>query len=188
VAAQISPRGKRRQLVGRQSPADRRHVASTCWFVHRALWHLTYAGVFERHRDLKFVITEAGPGWALATVRQMDSTTERYRMEGSSANFFGGQTAGRLPRQPSEYFASNVFLGASFMHRSEAALAEEIGVDRIMWGSDFPHVEGSYPYSREALRATFAGLPAGKVARMVSDNAASVYGFSLDDLQALADR
>ena len=158
------------------------------WFAHRALWHLTYAGVFERYRGLRFVITEAGAAWAVGTLRQMDATTERYRMEGSSANFFGGKTAGRLPRQPSEYFASNVYLGASFMHRSEAEMADEIGVSRIMWGSDFPHVEGSYPYSKEALRATFAGLGTADVRLMVSQNAADVYGFRLDDLQALADR
>src|SRR6185437_6895542 len=141
------------------------------WFVHRALWHLTYAGVFERYPDLAFVITEAGAGWAAATVRQMDATTDRYRLDGSSANFFGGNTAGKLPKQPSEYFATNVYLGASFLHRTEAELAGDIGVDRIMWGSDFPHVEGSYPYSREALRATFAGMPEPDVRAMISENA-----------------
>jgi len=158
------------------------------WFVHRALWHLTYAGVFERYPDLRFVITEAGAGWAVATLRQMDATTERYRMQGSSANFFGGNTAGKLPHQPSDYFRTNVYLGASFLHRSEAELAEQIGVDRIMWGSDFPHVEGSYPFSREALRATFAGLPTDQVRSMVSENAARVYGFDLAALQPIADR
>jgi hypothetical protein len=89
---------------------------------------------------------------------------------------------------PSKYFARNCYLGASFMHRNEALIRDKIGIDRIMWGSDFPHVEGSYPYSRQALRATFAELPDEDVRRMVSTNAADLYGFDIDSLQPIADR
>jgi predicted TIM-barrel fold metal-dependent hydrolase len=158
------------------------------WFVHRAVWHLTYSGVFERHPRLKFIITEASAGWVPGTLERLDATTERYRMEGSSAHFFGGRTAGILPMRPSDYFARNCFLGASFMHRNEALIRDKIGIEKIMWGGDFPHVEGSYPYSRQALQATFAELPVEDVRRMVSTNAADVYGFDLEVLQPTADR
>jgi predicted TIM-barrel fold metal-dependent hydrolase len=162
--------------------------AEVGWFAHRATWHLIYSGVFDRHPDLRLVLTETGTGWVPGTVAQLNAATVRYRMEGSSANFFGGRTAGRLRQDPGDYFARNIWIGASFMHRSEAMLRDRIGVDRIMWGNDFPHVEGSYPYSREALRATFSGLPPAEVAQMVGLNAAHLYGFDLQHLRPIAAR
>jgi hypothetical protein len=53
-----------------------------------------------------------------------------------------------------------------------------------MWGSDFPHSEGVYPYTLEALRATFAGIPENEVETMLGDSALQVYGFNR---QAVAD-
>jgi hypothetical protein len=67
-------------------------------------------------------------------------------------------------------------------------LRHEIGVDRIMWGQDYPHIEGTYPYTTEALRNTFAGIDTDEVARMVGLNAASVYGFDLAKLAPVAER
>jgi hypothetical protein len=55
-----------------------------------------------------------------------------------------------------------------------------------MWGSDYPHDEGTYPYSREGLRIAYAGLPREEVAAMVGGNAARVYGFDLDLLDPIA--
>jgi predicted TIM-barrel fold metal-dependent hydrolase len=158
------------------------------WFAHRATWHLIYAGVFERHPSLKFVMTETGTGWVPGTFAQLDATIGRYRLQGSSANFFGGNAASRLSKVPSEYFAQNIWIGASFLHRSEAAQRERIGVHKIMWGGDFPHVEGSYPYSREALRATLSGVPEAEVRRIVCDNATDVYGFDLGLLDPIGRR
>jgi hypothetical protein len=57
-----------------------------------------------------------------------------------------------------------------------------------MWGSDYPHREGTAPYTREALRHTFSGVPADEVAAMVGGTAAAVYGFDLQALAPLVDR
>ena len=57
-----------------------------------------------------------------------------------------------------------------------------------MWGADLPHLEGTYPFSQEALQAAFAGIPAEEVRLMVGANAAAVYSFDVDALQAVADR
>ena len=56
-----------------------------------------------------------------------------------------------------------------------------------MWGADFPHHEGTTPYSREAIRANFATLPEPEVRRMLALNAAECYGFDLDELQDVSD-
>jgi hypothetical protein len=63
-----------------------------------------------------------------------------------------------------------------------------VGVDKIMWGSDFPHREGCWPFSREHLRLSFAGVEPAEVAAMVGGNAAAVYGFDLDALAPVAER
>ena len=67
-------------------------------------------------------------------------------------------------------------------------MRHQVGVDRIMWGSDFPHREGCWPYSHEHLRLAFAGVDRDEVAAMVGGNAADVYGFDLDALAPVAAR
>ncbi len=63
-----------------------------------------------------------------------------------------------------------------------------VGVERIMWGNDFPHREGCWPYSHEHLRLAFAGVDPVEVAAMVGGNAARVYGFDLDALAPVVAR
>ena len=57
-----------------------------------------------------------------------------------------------------------------------------------MWGADYPHSEGSYPHTTEALRVAFADYPAADVRAMVEGTAASFYGFDLEQLRPLGDR
>jgi len=87
-----------------------------------------------------------------------------------------------------EYWARNCYVGATFLSRAEAASRTEIGVDRIMFGTDFPHPEGTCPFTREALRHTFAGLPSEELRPMLGETAARVYGFDLATLAPLAAR
>ncbi len=63
-----------------------------------------------------------------------------------------------------------------------------VGVDRIMWGSDYPHKESSFPFSREALRLSFAGVDPAEVQAMLGGNAARLFGFDLDALAPVAAR
>ena len=67
-------------------------------------------------------------------------------------------------------------------------LRHAIGLEKLMWGSDYPHDEGTFPYSREALRNAFAGLPHEEIAAILGGNAARVYGFDLAALDAVAAR
>src|SRR4029453_8543959 len=100
----------------------------------------------------------------------------------------GGSAADDLTMAPSDYFARNCFIGASFMNPFEVDLRHEIGVDRIMWGNDYPHSEGTFPHSHAALRAAFAGVPEDEVRAMVGETAAKVYGFDLAALAPVAAR
>ncbi len=157
-------------------------------YAHRALWALIFAGVFERHPALTFVLTEQGTSWVPGTLQNLDWFAKRMRIETAAESHFGGEAVAKLSLTPSEYFHRNCYIGASFIRPVESALRHEVGVDRIMWGSDYPHTEGSYPYSREALRASFAGAPEQEVRTMLGDTAARVYGFDLDALDPIAAR
>ena len=74
------------------------------------------------------------------------------------------------------------------MRPVECAQRGRIGVDRIMWGADYPHLEGTSPYTREALRHTFSDVDPAETAAMLGRNAASVYGFDLSALAPLVER
>ncbi|MFE3936012.1 amidohydrolase family protein, partial [Streptomyces goshikiensis] len=99
---------------------------------------------------------------------------------------FGAGLAESMGKGPSEVWRDNCFVGASFMRPHEVPLRGRIGLEKIMWGSDYPHDEGTTPFSREGLRIAYAGLPRAEVAAMVGGNAARVYGFDLPLLDAVA--
>src|SRR6185369_15785642 len=105
----------------------------------------------------------------------------------AEAAFFGAATK-NMSMTPTEYFKRNFWVGASFLRPSESALRYEVGIDRIMWGADYPHSEGSYPYTTEALCAAFAPCPPAEVKQMVETNAAAVYAFDLPMLREIGAR
>jgi hypothetical protein len=55
-----------------------------------------------------------------------------------------------------------------------------------MWGNDYPHDEGTFPFTRETLRAVFEGYDVGELSALLGGNAASLYGFELTKLAAYA--
>jgi predicted TIM-barrel fold metal-dependent hydrolase len=159
------------------------------WYSHRALWHLIYAGVFDRHPSLRFVLTEqGGSSWIPGVLNFLDFYYERFARAGTVEAIFGGESVQKLPMSPSEYWHRNCYVGASFLRRIEMPLRHEIGVDQIMWGIDYPHDEATFPHSREALRWTFAGVEEGELRKMLGLTAAEVYGFDVPTLQKIANR
>lgn len=159
-------------------------------WVARTLTHLILAGVFERHPTLKAVWTEQGASFVLPQLKTLDGMVEAMKStaDNRTVTLFGSEVIDSLSLTPSEYFARNCWLGASFLHRKEVHDRYDVGVDRIMWGTDFPHEEGSTPYSREALRATFFDVPEDECRKMFGLTAAEVYGFDLDVLGPIAQR
>lgn len=162
--------------------------AETLFFFYRGLGHLIFAGVFERYPNFKFVLTEGGCLWVKNVLSEWDGIAKDAKTVGSVPHFFGRTAVSALNRLPSEYFATNCFIGASFANGDQIARRDEVGVDRIMWGADLPHREGTHPYTTEALRAAFAGVPPVEVEKMLSTNAAGLYGFDIPSLQPIADR
>ena len=159
------------------------------YFGQRVLWHLMFAGVFERHPDIKLICTEQVPpiAWIPERLQWLENAYLYGKATGAGRGYVGDAAVTML-HSPREYWARNCYVGASMMLPSEVALRHEVGVDRIMWGSDYPHGEGTFPYTRQALRATFADVPVSEVRQMVGGNAIEVYGFNRALLADVASR
>ena len=148
-------------------------------FTRRPLWFLILSGVFDRHPRLQVVVSENGVQWLPSLVRDMEQffDTHGYAPLRSS-----------LALRPGEYVERHVPLGGSLMGRADAEMRDEIGVDQLMWGADYPHLEGAVPVHRETLRHVFGGLPEADLRRILGHNAIDVWGFDEAQLQEVADQ
>ena len=159
------------------------YITEVVWWSVRPIWFLIWGGVFERHPRLKLAITESTTVWAPEAKALMD---QRYSETHFSAKL--GDYRSHLSRKPSEYFERNVFLGASCMPRREVEMRAAIGLGNLMWGSDYPHPEGSWPETRGQLLENFRGVPEPELAALLGGNALRVYDFDAGKLAPLAAR
>ena len=108
-------------------------LIEVAWWSQRALRHLMFSGVFERHPELRFVNTETGTAWVPDTLGKLDSFYHRmkYSKHGSES-VFGGMAVEKMSLKPSEYWQRQCYVGASFLRPVEAPLCREIGIDNIM--------------------------------------------------------
>ena len=155
----------------------------TIFFTARPLWFMLLTGVFERFPTLKMAVTEAGSYWAADLLWRVDMMATREHGMRKMVN-----TRGTLTMLPSEYFDRNIKIGSSNTRRRELGRRYEIGVGNIMWGNDFPHPEGTWPYTREFLKDRFWDIPIDETEQILGLNQAEFYGFDLDKLQPIADR
>jgi predicted TIM-barrel fold metal-dependent hydrolase len=154
------------------------HLTEVHWMGRRALWQMIFGGVFDRHPGLRLVHTEQRATWVPTTLLEMDALYV-------SPNHHDPDLPKRLP---SEYWADNCSCVASFMAPFESRLRNEIGLDNFLWGSDYPHVEGTWPYTRLSMRNAFAGIPEGDVRHIVETNGLRLYGLDEAELRPIADR
>ncbi len=150
----------------------------------RPLVHLILGGVFERFPRLKYVITEAGSAVFPSMLAQMDGVIASVRSGAIGELKYGADDA--LPRSATEYFRQNVWLGASFPATADVDARSTVAPGRFMWGSDYPHDEGSGPYTREHLRQVMWDLDETEKRKVLGENAAELYGFDLEALAPLA--
>ncbi len=148
------------------------------WYSRRALGQMIFGGVFDRHPRLRVGFTEQRTGWVPEHLRDLDSCYLDPNREYPD----------RPAMLPSDYWRRNCFVGCSFMARYEAEMRDDIGLETLTWGSDYPHIEGTWPNTRLALRKTFAGLPHDDVRTILGDNAVRVYGLDTAILRPVADR
>jgi predicted TIM-barrel fold metal-dependent hydrolase len=155
------------------------------FFTRQILPHLIWGGVLERFPDLKVVLTEQGSGWVPHALELMDFT-----YDGSYAH---RGVRDVLKLAPSEYFQRQVSLGSSLFSKVECERRDEIGVGKMLLGTDYPHHEGTWgagPGTAHYYQATLgaAHVPEGDAVRMMGANAIDVFGLDAAKLDAIAAR
>lgn len=157
------------------------------WPARQGLHQMIFAGVFERYPKLKIVFTEQNFEWWAASAREYDSTYINHR----------AQLMSEVKRKPSEYMATNVYIGASFIAPFETEDALRNGyTDNVMWGRDYGHIEGTFVVTddddvatnpgRQSMRYGLAKAPPQEIRKMVSDNAIDFYKLDRARLTAIA--
>ena len=160
------------------------YLAEVVWWAARPSWHLLFSGAFERHRELMFVVTEAAAYWVADSKWKWD----QYMGGGHTTKKMAALLAGKISKLPSEYFGTNLFVGASTMSKEEIRRRHVLGLDAVMWGTDYPHPEGSWPNTAAKLKADFSDIAVEETRQLLGETAARVYGFDLDALRPVADR
>jgi predicted TIM-barrel fold metal-dependent hydrolase len=157
------------------------------FYSQRPFLQLMLSGVFERFPNLKFVMTEMGCSWLPPMLQRLDLTLQQIRKTGRTGEMRYSKEH-ILPKSATEYFQQNCWVGVSQPGPEDAAARHAIGIDKFMWGSDYPHEEGTAPFSREHLRQRFHDVPADDMRKILGANAADLYGFDLDALAPLASK
>ncbi|NNE75352.1 MAG: amidohydrolase [Acidimicrobiales bacterium] len=159
-------------------------IAEVPFYSVRPFVHMLLSGVFERFPRLKFVLTENAAGNMPPLIADLDRVVKA--IQGGSMGELKYREEDKLPRLASEYFAQNCYIGASMPGPTDMKIGDLLPPERMMWGNDYPHDEGSAPFSRESLRLALAGMDEPRRRAVLAENAAALYGFDLDMLAGLA--
>jgi predicted TIM-barrel fold metal-dependent hydrolase len=131
----------------------------------RSLSSIIWGAVPQRFPKLRFVMVETSIGWIASLLTFLDHWW----------TFHHEWIEPRLNEPPSFYFHRQFW--ATFEEDRAGILTRELlNVDHLMWGSDYPHTEGTFPESQKQVASTFAGVGAIETAKMVRENAAALYG------------
>lgn len=122
------------------------NYTETTYGGQRAVTKLVACGALDRHPNLKVLVSEGGATWVPFIA---DRIEEGYRQHAMAVR-------PKLNRSPREIIYSQVY--ASFQHdKSAVAAATYMGYDNVMWGSDYPHMEGTYGHTQQTLHELFDG-------------------------------
>lgn len=127
---------------------------------------LVFSGVFDRFPELMFTIAEVDCGWVPYVKEQIDNNFQRL----DPVSNFG------LQAPPSEYIERHFHFGY-ITDTFGIDNRHRIGVERIMWSSDYPHISADWPHSWRTIQATFSGVPSAERDLILAGNAQRVYGF-----------
>lgn len=124
-------------------------------------------GIFDKFPSLKMVGVECGAGWIPYFLEQMDDRYWRNRTWAKST----------LQRVPSEYFRRNWYATFIVDHYG-VENRHAVGVDNMMWSTDYPHHGADWPYSRKVIDEMFHGVPAEERQRILAGNCVQLYGLN----------
>jgi predicted TIM-barrel fold metal-dependent hydrolase len=121
------------------------------------------SGVCERHPRLRLVLGESGIGWLPYILERLDDTYEERLSDDL-----------KLSLPPSAYFKRQIYATFQKDFHGVRAMAE-IAPDNVMWGSDYPHRDGTWPFSKKAIEEQFRGVDEAIKRKMLWENVRMVY-------------
>ena len=159
------------------------YLAEVVWWTHRLIAHLLFSGAFERHPDLKVVVTEGASYW----VADMKWKWDQYLGGGHTTKKMAALMKGILSKLPSEYFGENIFVGrvARCRRRRSGGGTRSAATSRC--GAPTTRTpKGTWPNTVPRLKSDFGDVPVGDARKMLGGTAARCYGFDLDALAPIA--
>jgi predicted TIM-barrel fold metal-dependent hydrolase len=126
-------------------------------------------GLLERHERLRVVLGESGIGWVPYVLERMEMELDKYA---------GRMRDHRLALRPTELFRRQVFVTFE-EDRLGIELIPRIGADNVMWASDYPHPDSTFPHSRREVEETFRGVEPAVMRKVAAENCARLYGLGL---------
>jgi uncharacterized protein len=140
------------------------HAVSHSFEQMLACAQLIAFGVLERHPSLRVVFLESGGGWVPFWLERLDEQAESF-----------GGFCPEMRMLPSEYFARQCWISYEIGEHTLPALVPFIGEERIVWGSDYPHHDATFPGALDILRATLEPLRPRSQAKILGANASALY-------------
>lgn len=142
------------------------HQIVTVRGLQNIIMMMILGGVFDRHPKLHVVCVESDAGWVPHFKFRMDHAYERHRFH---------LRAETLQQLPSTYFDNNIFVTFQDDY-SVKQVKDGLNLERVMWATDFPHSDGTYPHSRQVMADVTEGMSDAQRANILYNNAAALYG------------
>lgn len=128
-----------------------------------SILELICSGVLERHPHLKIISAENDAGWLAWWLKRLDHATWRW-----------GHRYPEMKRPATEYWRRQVY--STWQDDVPAVRTRDlVGVETLMWASDYPHGDSTWPNSQDVIAENFAGIPEAEKRAMLRDNMIRVY-------------
>ena len=161
-------------LTGRYRPSGAAADPWLVWYMDlpapamKSITAMLCSGVFSRHPNLKVVSVENDIGWLGHFLYRLQHGWDEFRYMLNLDQDLS----------PNEYFERNIW--ATFQSDPVGVQTrEQIGVNRLMWGSDYPHGDSTWPESRPTINFNFQGVEEDDVAAICYNTVAELYGIEL---------
>jgi uncharacterized protein len=164
ISLHVCPPGGR-GLSADPTPAKGLFQAMPPIFMSQALSEWIVTGTFVRHPRLRVVLVEAGLGWIPYMLDRLDRVAIKSKWK---------ERGMELPEPPSHYWHQNM---AATFEEDELGLGMRhlIGVENLLWATDYPHPDSTWPESQKVIAEQFAACSPDERDKMIRDNAARLY-------------
>ena len=131
----------------------------------RVLGNLIFGGILDRHPRLRIVFAEGGINWVAGALQDAELTYDVHR----------GMFDPQLKHRPSYYWHTNCF--ATFQTDTVGLrLLDSIGADRVMWAQDYPHSEGTFGFTANAIGEVLESASEADARKILGGTATALYG------------